>query len=177
MFRSPGWLDDVWGTPLEQIWRDHLLALSIAQASNTPTTVRYGLVAPAGNAASSRLASAYSDLLSDAAAPTFEYHALEQLLDQAEGVLPHSGRFRVVRGHGAPLTASHVREIHRTVLPPPGQPSARYRTAVGSSGPRALERCASVSLTASVVVRAAKFVGASCRAGCGSTALHVTYLS
>lgn len=92
MFAGSVRTDQVWGGPFEQIWRDHLLALSMQLTEGR--TARYVLVAPSGNPAWSELAERYSELLSGDVRPTFEYRSLESLLDGAADVLPHGDVFR-----------------------------------------------------------------------------------
>ena len=94
LFESEQWADHVWGTRLEQIWRDHLLALACRQHPNGPPTVRYVLVAPNGNPAWRPLAEEYNSLLTDEARSTFEYRSLEDLIDTASNLLRHAAAFR-----------------------------------------------------------------------------------
>lgn len=78
MFGGADWQTVVWGTPLGQIWRDHLLALACRQDF---ARVKYVLVTPAENAVWQRLAGEYLALLAPEVRPTFEYRSLESLLD------------------------------------------------------------------------------------------------
>jgi len=94
LFEGTEWLDKVWATDLEQIWRDHLLALACQQESADITAVRYVLVAPALNPPWALLAERYTGLLKPDARTTFEYVSLEALLAAASDLLPHSSEFR-----------------------------------------------------------------------------------
>jgi len=92
LFNDPGALATVWGSSIEQIWRDHLLALACAQ--NRPGSVgHYALVSPAGNPAWPRLADQYRSLLTAEAADTFSFHTLESLLEVAGSSHPSAGAF------------------------------------------------------------------------------------
>lgn len=85
--------DEIWGTDLEQIWRDHMLALACQQHPDEGwADVRYVLVAPAGNPAWSALSERYLDAL-PAAAATFEYRSVDDLVDSAADLLPHAAAF------------------------------------------------------------------------------------
>jgi hypothetical protein len=84
---------DVWAKPLEQLWRDHLLALACAQDPDGWTPARYVLVAPAGNPAWSTASRDYLDICTSAEG-TFELRTVEQLLASAEDLLPHAPSFR-----------------------------------------------------------------------------------
>ena len=76
------------GTDLQQLWLDHLLALSIAQhPSGDWSWARFVLVHPAGNLSFAAAADRYLRVLSDAS--TFQVRTLEQLLKDACG-LPES---------------------------------------------------------------------------------------
>ncbi len=78
VFRS-GAIDELVGTPLQQIWLDHLLTLAMLQHSSCSWTWgRFVLVHPAGNVGFVRLARQYSDLL--VSSSTFEARTLEDLL-------------------------------------------------------------------------------------------------
>jgi hypothetical protein len=80
---KPGW-EKVLGTDLQQVWRDHLLLLSMLQHPRRPwTSGRYVLVHPRCNPAFGDAGRRYSDLLDDDA--TFMTATIEQLL--APGVL------------------------------------------------------------------------------------------
>lgn len=82
---KPGALDALVGTPLQQIWLDHLLALSMLQHTpQTWTWAKFVLVHPEGNPSYARAADGYRALLSDSS--TFEVRTIESLLDA--GVLP-----------------------------------------------------------------------------------------
>lgn len=76
---SPGWEDAILETPLRQIWRDHLLVLSMLRPGGGWTEGRYVLVYPERNTSFARAAAAYREVLSDDA--TFAAMTLEELLD------------------------------------------------------------------------------------------------
>jgi hypothetical protein len=74
------WEDRILGTPLQQIWRDHLLLLSLLQhPSRRWGAGKYVLVYPAGNAAFDRLGQQYREVLADES--TFDIATIESLLD------------------------------------------------------------------------------------------------
>jgi hypothetical protein len=80
-----GALDVLVGTPLQQIWLDHLLSLSMLQ--HTPqmwTWVKFVLVHPDGNPSYARASDEYRAILRDTS--TFEVRTIESLLNA--GVLP-----------------------------------------------------------------------------------------
>lgn len=83
------WESHVWGTRVEQVWRDHLLALACKQADDGLTRTRYVLTAPAANRVWEDLASEYRGLLRPEARPTFDYRTIDSLLADAEDLLPH----------------------------------------------------------------------------------------
>ena len=93
MFEGDGWRRDVVGTDLEQIWRDHLLALAVGLRDLSVDRVRYVLVAPAGNPAWPRLAERYSALLSPGVRSTFEFRTIESMLDAIEPPIPDANLF------------------------------------------------------------------------------------
>lgn len=78
-----GWERAVFGTPLQQIWRDHLLLLSMLQEEKEKEKVwaggRYVLVHPRGNPAFAKLAEHYRELLTDDS--TFQVCTVEDLLE------------------------------------------------------------------------------------------------
>lgn len=78
------WPKAVLGTELQQIWLDHLLALSMTLAGKEWEWARFLLVYPSGNTSFARAGERYSSLLTDAS--TFQVTTLEQLLDA--NVLP-----------------------------------------------------------------------------------------
>jgi hypothetical protein len=76
---AEGWRENVVGTGLQQIWQDHLLALSMLQhPSDKWTWGRFVLLYPAANASFARAAAAYRAVLRDAT--TFEARTFEELL-------------------------------------------------------------------------------------------------
>lgn len=76
---KPGW-ENILGTELQQVWRDHLLLLSMLKDTDEGrTSGAYVLVYPEGNASFARLAERYTDVLEDAS--TFRHVTLEALLD------------------------------------------------------------------------------------------------
>jgi hypothetical protein len=83
---GPGAVQRLVGTDLQQIWLDHLLALSMLQhPTGRWTWARFVLVAPGGNPSFHDAAERYRDLLADPS--TFAFCTIEQLLD-APGALP-----------------------------------------------------------------------------------------
>lgn len=89
----PGAVDDIVGTDLQQIWLDHLLALSMTQDESEPWHwTGFALVYPARNPSYARAAERYRKFLRQPEALTVS--TLESLLDAA--VLPDdvSGPFR-----------------------------------------------------------------------------------
>jgi hypothetical protein len=77
----PGWWEAVVQTSLQQIWLDHLLALSMLGAWDAGLFV---LVYPAGNAAISGITSRYATWLLDAT--TFDHRSLEELVKRLRKV-------------------------------------------------------------------------------------------
>ena len=76
----PGWESKLIGTDLQQIWLDHLLALSMLQhPSGEWTWCRFVVVYPAANASVAKAVARYADVLQDAS--TFQTHTIEDLLD------------------------------------------------------------------------------------------------
>lgn len=94
LFAGSEWMQQVWGTSVEQVWRDHLLALACQQQSAEITEARYVLIAPAGNPAWGALAASYAQMLTAGTRRTFEYRSLEALIDIADDLLPHATAFR-----------------------------------------------------------------------------------
>ncbi|MGY0540926.1 PGN_0703 family putative restriction endonuclease [Nocardioides sp. YJ-D4] len=92
----PGWQDKVLDTALRQIWRDHLLALSMRNHPDqwTPQT-RYVLLHPTRNVSFTQAAAAYADLLVDGDT-SFSALTLEQTVDAAFA-------------HGGPVKEAFVR--------------------------------------------------------------------
>lgn len=93
---KPGWQDKVLDTGLRQIWRDHLLALSMRSHPDqwTPRT-RHVLLHPARNVSFAQAASAYADLLVDGDT-SFSALTLEETVDAAFA-------------HGGPVKEAFVR--------------------------------------------------------------------
>ena len=87
LFADRDWLERIWGHDVEQVWRDHLLALACQQSAEADE-VLYVLVAPRANPAWSRLGRKYDDMLAESARHTFRYRAIEDLLDEAADLLP-----------------------------------------------------------------------------------------
>ena len=82
---KPGASELIVGTKLQQIWLDHLLALSMLQDSSKKWTwVKFVLVHPFGNPSYHKVAEEYSSLLNDPS--TFEVRTIESLLEN--GVFP-----------------------------------------------------------------------------------------
>lgn len=80
---KPGWQEHVLATDLRQIWRDHLLALSMRRHPRLWTSrTRYVLIYPARNVSFQSATHAYSDLLVDAD-ETFQAVTIEQTVDAA----------------------------------------------------------------------------------------------
>ena len=92
LFRSADGVAKVWGTAMEQVWRDHLLALACQQHPAEASVAKYVLVAPAGNPVWKQLVAEYRDLLTEEAAATISYRTIEDLL--SDDVLPHAALFR-----------------------------------------------------------------------------------
>ncbi|MEU0312009.1 hypothetical protein [Nocardioides sp. NPDC006273] len=93
---KPGWQDKVLDTGLRQIWRDHLLALSMRNHPDqwTPQT-RHVLLHPARNVSFAQAAAAYADLLVDGDT-CFSALTLEKTVDAAFA-------------HGGPIKEAFVR--------------------------------------------------------------------
>jgi hypothetical protein len=82
---ATGALNEIVGTEMQQIWLDHLLALSMLQDDlDKWTWVKFVLVHPAKNPSFAVLANDYTALLTEAS--TFEVRTIESLLDNS--VLP-----------------------------------------------------------------------------------------
>jgi hypothetical protein len=81
----PGALDAVLGTPWQQIWRDHLLALSMAQHPNRRWPwVRFAVVHPARNGSIASAVGRYQEVLAED--ETFSVKSLENLLDTSGAI-------------------------------------------------------------------------------------------
>jgi hypothetical protein len=83
----------IWGKKVEQVWRDHLLALACKQHDAGPANVRYVLVALAANPTWKPLVDEYRLMLQPGARATVEYRTIETLLEAADGVLPQAAEF------------------------------------------------------------------------------------
>lgn len=94
MFDGDAWRLEVASTELEQIWRDHLLALAVGLRDLDLDRVRYVLLAPSGNPAWSRLADRYAATLTPSIRKTFEFRTIETLLDELEPPLPDTSAFK-----------------------------------------------------------------------------------
>jgi hypothetical protein len=93
MFDGDTWRHEVAGTELEQIWRDHLLALAYGLRDVGLDRVRYVLLAPSANPAWSRLAGRYGAMLTPPVRDTFEFRAIETMLDAVDPPLPDASAF------------------------------------------------------------------------------------
>jgi len=81
-FRT-GWKDDVLATDLRQLWRDHLLALSMrTHASEWTDLSRYVLVYPRRNVSFADAAERYAGILEDGET-SFGAHTIEKVVDAA----------------------------------------------------------------------------------------------
>lgn len=90
---KPDSISKIVGTNLQQIWLDHLLALSMLQnATGKWKWAKFVLVYPSRNPSYAKAVSRYRDLLSDPS--TFSATTIETILDS--GVLPNQllGQFR-----------------------------------------------------------------------------------
>ena len=82
---TDGWRERVVGTALQQIWQDHLLALSMLQhPSGRWAWTRFVLLYPAANASFARAATAYRTLLRDTT--TFEARTIDELIAAPEAL-------------------------------------------------------------------------------------------
>lgn len=78
-----GWQDTVLTTDLRQIWRDHLLALSMrTQADEWTVQTRYALIYPCRNVSFADAARRYAGVLADGDA-SFRAHTIEDVVDVA----------------------------------------------------------------------------------------------
>lgn len=73
-----GWERRVVGTELQQVWRDHLLLLSMLQRGNEWKSGKYVLVHPARNPAFAEVGERYREVLEDDR--TFEVRTIEDLV-------------------------------------------------------------------------------------------------
>lgn len=88
MFADPATVDTIAVQRVEQVWRDHLLALACRQLEPTKIIeVRYVLVAPAQNPPWVALAGEYADLLAPATRPTFEHRTIDELVHSAADIV------------------------------------------------------------------------------------------
>jgi hypothetical protein len=94
LFRGSDWLDQVFGTDLERIWRAHALAHSCVQDDDGITSSLFVLVAPAGNGAWADAAERYGRLLTTKARTTFAFRTLEEMVEHAAALLPHADALR-----------------------------------------------------------------------------------
>lgn len=86
-----GWRAHLIGTDLQQIWQDHLLALSMLQhPSRRWSWGRFVLVYPSENPSFGRAAAAYRSVLRDAS--TFEARTIEDLLTYPSAIPPAARR-------------------------------------------------------------------------------------
>jgi hypothetical protein len=77
---TPGWDKHVLGSPLQQLWRDHLLVLAMLQHPDGQwSDGRYVLVHPERNRSFAELAARYREVLRDDA--TFDVRTVEELVD------------------------------------------------------------------------------------------------
>lgn len=79
---------------LEQLWRDHLLALSCLDGVGAVDTARYMLVAPAANPVWTALAIDYTTALTATGRSSFEYITIEEVLDRWGPACYWSNAFR-----------------------------------------------------------------------------------
>ncbi|ABL79458.1 MULTISPECIES: hypothetical protein [unclassified Nocardioides] len=80
---KPGWGEKVLNTDLRQIWRDHLLALSMRQQPDEWTKqTRYVLLYPSRNGSFRDAALAYTQLLVDGDT-SFQAHTIDEVIDAA----------------------------------------------------------------------------------------------
>jgi hypothetical protein len=93
LFRNPQWLDLVFGTDLEKIWRAHALVHAHLQADGAGSGL-YVLIAPAGNRGWAEAAERYQRMLSARTRSTFAFRTLEEMLDQADGLIPYADELR-----------------------------------------------------------------------------------
>lgn len=92
VFRSDA-VDSILGTHLQQIWLDHLLALSMLQDETSNWKwAKFVLVHPAKNPSFARVAEDYVQLLRDSS--TFEVRSIESLLDTQALTLEDVALFR-----------------------------------------------------------------------------------
>lgn len=91
LFTGDSWLERVWGSDVEQVWRDHLLAHAWQQQRGAVDRAAYVLVAPAANPAWSPLVERYREMLTDSGRATFLYRTVDDLLSSAADLHPDAG--------------------------------------------------------------------------------------
>lgn len=95
LFGNPGSLDVVRASELEQLWRDHLLALSCLDGPSGVDEARYLLLAPDGNPIWAPMAARYEALLAPGQQGTFGYLSIEDMLDRWGATCDWAAAFRV----------------------------------------------------------------------------------
>ena len=91
MFSNPEMIDQIVGDKVEQVWRDHLLALACHQHDpERVVDVRYVLVAPAANPPWAVLANRYNTMLAPSMRSTFEHRTVDELIDAVASVVDYS---------------------------------------------------------------------------------------
>lgn len=93
LFRNPQWLDLVFGTELEKIWRAHALVHAHLQAGEVGSGL-YVLVAPSANRGWAEAADSYQRMLSARTRATFAFRTVEDLLEQAGPLIPYGDELR-----------------------------------------------------------------------------------
>jgi hypothetical protein len=84
----------IWGSAVEQVWRDHLLALACGQHADGWDRVHYVLAAPERNPSWEHLVDDYRSLLHPHARRSVEYRSIESLIEQASDLLPQADAFK-----------------------------------------------------------------------------------
>lgn len=82
LFHEDRMIDAVAAGEHEQLWRDHVLALSCLTGPGAVDAVMYLLLAPSENPGWARLATEYRDLLHPSRVGTFDYMDLEEVLER-----------------------------------------------------------------------------------------------
>lgn len=93
LFRADDWWEQVDGSPLEQVWRDHLLALACEQTKTFDQAI-YVLVAPSANPVWSETVDRYRSALRPEARASISFRSLDDLVDTVADLLPHTDDFR-----------------------------------------------------------------------------------